>query len=61
MQQPPKLLTTKQAAAYLGVAEITLRRWRSEGNVRLPFVRIGGRVRYSRAALEKYVEKNMVR
>jgi excisionase family DNA binding protein len=50
------LLTTKEAARYLGVSEAFLERDRWAG-ARIPFVRVGARaVRYERAALDAYIE-----
>lgn len=48
------LLTTRQAAAYLGVSLSFLEKDRVQG-ARIPFVRIGHRkgVRYSEAALQE--------
>lgn len=61
MTETRQLLTTKEAATFLGVTETTLRRWRSEGVVKVPYVKIGGRVRYSLPALESYVKAHTVR
>ncbi len=50
-----RLLTTKEAAAYLGVSAAFLERDRWAG-ARIPFVRIGSRaVRYPLGELENYV------
>ncbi|WP_237097324.1 helix-turn-helix transcriptional regulator [Nitrospina gracilis] len=50
------LLTTKQAAKFLGVSEAFLERDRWAG-AKIPFVRIGSRaVRYELSALEAYVK-----
>ena len=50
-----RLLTTKEAAAYLGVSASFLERDRWAG-ARIPFVRIGSRaVRYRLCELENYV------
>ncbi len=54
-----KLLSTKQAAIYLGVSEAFLERDRWAG-ARIPFVRVGSRaVRYEIAALEAYIKANV--
>lgn len=51
------LLTTKDAAAYLGVSMAFLERDRWAG-ARIPFVKIGSRtVRYQRAELDAYIER----
>lgn len=55
------LLTLDEAAAYLGVAKITLRRWTRKGE--LPCVRIGkrGDRRFRQADLDEYVRRNSTR
>ena len=51
-----KLYTTKEAAAYLGVGKSTLDQSRLNGNLGIPFVRLGSRaVRYRIKDLENYV------
>lgn len=51
-----KLLTTKEAAPYLGVSEAFLERDRWAG-ARIPFIRIGARaVRYRLSDLDAYIE-----
>lgn len=56
-----RLLTTKEAARYLGVSEAFLERDRWAG-ARIPFVRIGSRaVRYELSALEAYVRSQIRR
>ena len=53
--KPDRLLTTKEAAAYLGVSAAFLERDRWAG-ARIPFVRVGSRaVRYRLGELENYV------
>jgi len=50
------LLTTKEAAAYLGVSKAFLERDRWAG-ARIPFIRVGSRaVRYERATLDEYIQ-----
>ncbi len=53
------LMTLDEAAAYLGVAKITLRRWTTSGQLRC--VRVGQRRdrRFRRSDLAEYVRKNM--
>lgn len=59
-----ELLNEKQAAEYIGGTNSpiplgTIRRWRSEGKY-LPFIRIGGRaIRYSKIALDNYLENSV--
>jgi excisionase family DNA binding protein len=54
-----KLLTTKEAAKYLGVSEAFLERDRWAGAT-IPFVRIGARaVRYEISALDAFVKSRI--
>jgi len=52
------LMTLDEAAAYLGVAKITLRRWTRKGE--LACVRIGkrGDRRFRQAGLDAYIRAN---
>lgn len=55
------LLTTKEAASYLGVSKAFLERDRWAG-ARIPFVRVGSRtVRYRRLDLDTYLESRIRR
>jgi hypothetical protein len=60
-EQTPQLFDEKQAAAWLGVSVVFLRRGRSCGTTGRrtpapPFVRVGGRVYYRRADLKAWVD-----
>lgn len=55
----PDILTPEQAADLLQIPSTTLAVWRSTGRVALPFVRIGGHVRYPRAELEQYLAERI--
>lgn len=52
------LMTLDEAAAYLGVAKVTLRRWTRDGH--LACVRIGKRQdrRFRRTDLDAYIRRN---
>lgn len=50
------LIDPAPAAKILGVAEGTLSVWRSTGRYGLPFVKVGRRVKYSRKAIEDWLE-----
>ena len=52
------LLNTLEAAAYLSVAEQTLRTWRISG-AGPRFVRLGRLVRYRREDLVAFLERNV--
>ncbi len=59
MQQ--RLLTTQEAATYLGVSKAFLERDRWAG-ARIPFIKVGSRgVRYRPQDLEQYVEQQVRR
>ena len=49
------LLTPEQAAEHLGLSVKTLAIWRSTNRQRLPFTRIGRRIRYRAADLHAFV------
>ena len=52
-----ELLTTAEAARYLGMSKAFLERDRWAG-ARIPFIRVGSRsVRYRRADLEAYLDR----
>jgi excisionase family DNA binding protein len=48
-------LTAIDVARMLGVREQTLALWRSTGRHSLPFVRVGGRVRYRRSDVDAWL------
>ena len=43
------------AAAYLDVKPDTLSVWRSTGRYKIPFIKVGSRVRYRRSDLEAWL------
>lgn len=54
-----QLLTTSQAAHYLGVSKAFLERDRWAG-ARVPFIKVGSRaVRYRQADLDDYIESRI--
>jgi excisionase family DNA binding protein len=58
-----KLLTTEQAAAYLGgvVSVNTLINWRCTKRYDLPFVKLGRRVAYRKTDLDEFLASRTVR
>jgi len=57
----PRLLTTQEAANYIGMSRQFLERDRWKGNT-IPFVVIGTRsVRYRQEDLDEYLEKQTIR
>jgi len=51
------LLTRKEAAAYLGIAEMTLSIWKSTGRYNLPVVKIGRLVKYKKSDLDAFIDR----
>ena len=56
----PRLLTTRKLAAYLGVAEQTIRNHAADipGRKRFGAGKRGGRVLYDRETIDRWIEKN---
>tara|TARA_R110000868_G_scaffold41074_2_gene140769 strand:- start:3430 stop:3687 length:258 start_codon:yes stop_codon:yes gene_type:complete len=52
---PGHFLTPEQAAQVLGLSVKTLATWRSTGRHALPYIRVGARIRYRRAALDAWL------
>jgi hypothetical protein len=57
---PANLLTSEQAATYLGTTPGNLAVWRCERRVNLPYTKIGKLVRYKVEDVLQFVETNMV-
>ncbi|NJL71925.1 MAG: helix-turn-helix domain-containing protein [Candidatus Competibacteraceae bacterium] len=55
----PELLSRKEAASYLGVAEQTLAIWKCTRRYNLPCVKVGRLVKYRRADLDKFIADNL--
>ncbi len=55
-----RLLTTKEAAAFLGVKPKTLDVWRSTQRYNIPYVKLGGAIRYDLYDLEKVIADNKI-
>ncbi len=56
----PKLLTTKEAADYLGVSENSLVTWRSTKAVMIRFIKVGRHaVRYRQSDLDAFIENHV--
>ena len=55
----PNLLTRRQAAQYVGLAEQTLAVWAMDGR-NLPFIKAGRAVRYRREDLDEFLRRRTV-
>lgn len=59
--QDSPLLDEIKAAKLLAIQPCTLRKWRLAGSeTKLPFVRVGRRIRYRIADLENFINVNCV-
>jgi excisionase family DNA binding protein len=56
---PPAVLSTEQAGQYLNLAPSTLTTWRCTHEVALPFVRLGRRIVYRRADLDRFLAEHV--
>lgn len=59
--QQDDLLTPTQCATLLGLSEGTLMIWRCTRQYPLNFIKIGGRVRYRRADVERFLAERTVK
>jgi hypothetical protein len=55
-----QMLTTDEAAGYLGVAGSTLAGWRTRGQQGPPYIKLVGAVRYRLRDLETWLDKYTV-
>lgn len=53
-----ELLDTIKAGAYIDTPPQTLVTWRCTGRVKIPYVKIGGNVRYKRSDLDAFIAAN---
>jgi excisionase family DNA binding protein len=57
IQPIEKPITTKELCSFLNVSEPTIIRWKKKGKI--PFLQIGGSVRFCKASVIKALEKNV--
>jgi excisionase family DNA binding protein len=55
------LLTTSEVSELLGVKPQTLQIWRTNKRYNLPYVKIGGLVRYKLDDIKNFIEQRTVR
>ena len=53
-----KLLTTQEAAVYLGLTIKTLNNWRYSQRTKLKYIKLGGAIRYSQKDLDEFIAEN---
>lgn len=56
---PGEYLTPPQVSEQLSIPETTLAVWRSTNRVSLPYLKLGGHVRYRRSDLDAFIAKSM--
>jgi len=56
---PSGLMKPEDAAEYLQISANTLCVWRSTNRKRIPYVKIGGHVRYRRQDLDAFITDNL--
>ena len=54
-----ELLDTIEAGAYLKTPPKTLVAWRCTKRVKVPFVKIGGNIRYRKSDLDEFILSNV--
>ncbi len=52
------LLSSAEVAKLLNIHPVTLRKSRSKGTLPLPFIRIGGTVRYGEEDIHNFISSN---
>lgn len=55
-----EIMSRKEAAKYLGIAESTLANWASTKKYHIPYFRVGRQVKYRRKDLDEFMENNRV-
>lgn len=55
-----QLLSTEEAAEYLGTKPHTLEIWRAVGRYGIPYIKVGRLVKYRRADLDAWLASRMV-
>jgi excisionase family DNA binding protein len=56
----PELLSTEQAADYVGAKSHSLEIWRSTGRYGIPYLKVGRLVRYRRVDLDDWLKSRLV-
>lgn len=54
-----EIFTTEGAGKYIKTPPRTLVTWRCTGRVKLPYVKIGGNVRYRKSDLDAFIAANI--
>ena len=60
-QNANKLLTTKEAADYIGVLPGTLGIWRCTKRHMIPFIKVGRLVKYRKSDLDTFLDQRTIR
>ena len=55
------LLNPKEASEYLGVKESTMAVWRCKKTYSIPYIKVGGLIRYEKKDLDKWIKTRIRR
>lgn len=55
------LIDTDGASNLLSVPSATLAKWRSTGEVRIPYIRLGRQIKYRTSDLKRFIETSTVK
>lgn len=56
-----RLIDTETAAELLSIPAATLIKWRSTGQVRIPFVKIGRQIKYRTTDLRRFIASSTIK
>lgn len=56
----PELLSSEQAASYIGVSPGTLEVWRCTKRYHIPFIKVGRLVKYRKSDLDSFLNERTV-
>lgn len=60
LTQSQELLSSHQAAIYIGVSPGTLEVWRCTKRYKIPFIKVGRLVRYRKSELDNFLKRRTV-
>jgi hypothetical protein len=60
LKNTEKLLSNKEASAYIGVLPGTLEAWRYAKRYPIPFIKVGGLVKYRHSDLDVFLDQRTV-
>ncbi len=61
MTAKTNLLTTTEAADYLGITPGTLEVWRCTKKQNIEYIRVGRKIKYRKESLDRYLESRTIK